>query len=230
MEESLVTGNVTAVQDRIARSCADAGREVSEITLVAISKRHPPEKVRAAADAGLLVFGENKVQEAAAKIPQCPGNLTWHLVGHLQTNKVKTAVQLFDFIHSVDSAKLLQTLDAACGVFGKIMPVCLQINVSGEASKYGMKPEDLPSVLEIAAGCSHVDVHGLMTIPPFTEDPEKARGYFRHLAELKDRCDTDWNFPLAGLSMGMSHDLEIAIEEGATWVRVGTDIFGKREP
>lgn len=209
-------------------ACEKAGRDYADVTLVAISKKHPPEAVQEAVSAGQLVFGENRVQEAKQKIPMCSDSLIWHLVGHLQTNKVKLAVQMFDMIHSVDSVRLLEAVEAACADLGKVMPVCLQVNVAGEASKFGMKPDDLPGILEVAAGCSHVDVVGLMTIPPISPDEEKTRGYFRMLADLKTRCSDEWNFPIDGLSMGMSDDFEIAIEEGATWIRIGTDIFGKR--
>ena len=215
-----------AVEKRIAAACAKAGRPREGVRLLAVSKTKPPEAVTEAAGFGLRLFGENKVQEAQSKIPLCPSGLEWHLIGHLQTNKAKVAASLFQMIHSVDSLKLLQALDAHAET---TLPVLLQVNVSGEASKSGMKPEDTAEVVEAANRMQKVEVHGLMTIPPFTPDPEKARIHFVALRELRDRLQEKTGTPLPELSMGMSHDLEIAIEEGSTWVRIGTDLFGARD-
>lgn len=220
---------VDAVIERMAQACARCGRDPSSVQLIAVSKTYEAETIRAAAECGLRVFGESKVQEAKAKIPLCPGNLTWHMIGHLQRNKVGMAVELFDRIHSVDSQRLLEAVDHASSESGKTMPVLLEVNVSGEASKFGLPPEDVPAVLTAANGLNHVTVVGLMTMPPFTDEPEKARAHFRKLRELRDQWRDELGFGLEELSMGMSHDFEVAIEEGATWVRVGTAIFGERE-
>ena len=214
---------------RMAQACARCGRDPSSVQLIAVSKTYEAETVRAAAECGLRVFGESKVQEAKAKIPLCPGNLACHMIGHHQRNKVGMAVELFDRIHSVDSLRLLETVNQASSGAGKTMPVLLEVNVSGEASKFGLPPEDVPAVLKAANGLNHVTVAGLMTMPPFTDEPEKARAHFRRLCELRDQWRDELGFGLEELSMGMSHDFEVAIEEGATWVRVGTAIFGERE-
>ena len=181
--------------------------------------------MRKAADCGVRLFGENRVQEAQAKIPLCPDGLEWHLIGHLQSNKAKVAANLFQMIHSVDSLKIIEALEAHAVAN---LPVLLQVNVAGEASKSGMKPEEAASIIEAANRMFKVEVHGLMTIPPFTDDPEKARIHFSNLRELRDRLQIETGTPLPELSMGMSHDLEVAIEEGSTWVRIGTDLFGTR--
>jgi len=193
-----------------------------------VAKTQPPAAVREAADAGLMVFGENKVQEARAKIPLCPGHLAWHLVGHLQRNKAGAAAELFDTIHSVDSLRLAEAIDRACDALGRTMKVLVEVNVSGEGSKFGLAPGDAPAVLEAANRMPRIEVHGLMTMPPFVEDPEKARAHFRRLRELRDGWRNELGIPLQDLSMGMTHDFEVAIEEGATWIRVGTAIFGER--
>lgn len=220
---------IARVHARMAAACARAGRVADSVRLVAVSKTHPPERVEEAARCGLRLFGENKVQEAAAKIPHCSSSLEWHLVGHLQSNKARTAVQLFSMIHSIDSADLLQRLNRICDEEGRRMPVCLEVNVAGEGSKYGLAPDAVAGVLAAAQACSRIEVVGLMAIPPAVEDPERARGFFRTLREIRDRLRADTGYELPELSMGMSHDFEIAIEEGATMVRVGTDIFGARE-
>jgi pyridoxal phosphate enzyme (YggS family) len=213
------------VEARIAAACENAGRERGSVTLLAVSKTKPPEAVREAADCGLRLFGENRVQEAQSKVGMCPSGLEWHLIGHLQTNKAKVAANLFQMVHSVDSLKLLEALESHANM---TLPVLLQVNVSGEAAKFGMKPEDVAGVIEAAYRMSKCEVHGLMTIPPFSPDPEKTRVHFRALRELRDRLQEETGTPLPELSMGMSHDLEVAIEEGSTWVRIGTDLFGKR--
>ena len=213
------------VERRIAAACEKAGRPRDSVTLLAVSKTKPPEAVREAAECGLRLFGENKVQEAQSKVSMCPSGLEWHLIGHLQTNKAKVAANLFQMIHSVDSLKLLQALDASAGT---TLPVLLQVNVSGEASKSGMKPDEVADIINAANQMQKVEVHGLMTIPPFSPDPEKTREHFTALRELRDRLEEETGTPLPELSMGMSHDLEVAIEEGSSWVRIGTDLFGGR--
>lgn len=185
--------------------------------------------MRTLAEAGFDVFGESRVQEARQKIPLCPGGLTWHMIGHIQRNKARDVVRLFSVVHSVDSVRLLEALDAAAAAEGKTLPVFLEVNVSGEGSKFGLPPAEMPAVLERSATLMNLDVAGLMTIPPFTPDPEDARVHFARLRELRDEWRSASGFPLEELSMGMSHDFEVAIEEGATWVRLGTILFGARE-
>ncbi len=209
-------------------ACERAGRRRKEVKLIAVSKTHGPDKVDEAVEAGLTLFGENRVQEAAAKIPRCSTKAEWHLIGHLQSNKVKMAVPLFHMIHSIDSEKLLCTVNSVCRDRGVTMPVLLQINVSGEASKFGMAPEMLEPVLETAATCMNVDVLGLMTIPPLSADESKTRCYFAELRGLRDCAAEKSGFPLEELSMGMSHDFTLAIKEGATYIRIGTRLFGER--
>ncbi len=229
MTDATFQERLDRVRARMAAACARAGRAPESVRLLAISKTHPPEAVAEAARCGLTVFGENKVQEAAAKIPLCPGRLSWHLVGHLQSNKARQAALLFDWIHAVDSAELLERLDRIAGEEGRRPTVLLEVNVSGEASKFGMPPAAVAPLLERARACRCATVAGLMTIPPVCEDPERARGYFRALRDLRDRCRAETGWELPELSMGMSHDFEVAIEEGATWIRIGTDLFGPRE-
>lgn len=216
---------LNGVEARIAAACEKAGRERDSVTLLAVSKTKPPEAVREAADCGLRLFGENRVQEAQSKVGMCPSGLEWHLIGHLQTNKAKVAANLFQMVHSVDSLKLLEALESHANM---TLPVLLQVNVSGEAAKFGMQPDEVAGVIEAANQMSKCEVHGLMTIPPFSPDPEKTRIHFRALRELRDRLQEETGTPLPELSMGMSHDLEVAIEEGSTWIRIGTDLFGKR--
>lgn len=223
-----IAENLENVRARMAAACTGAGRAGDSVRLLAVSKTYGPDAVRAAAAAGQRRFGENRVQEAAAKIPECPGSLEWHLIGHLQSNKAVLAATLFDWVHSVDSAKLLQVLDRHAGEAGRTLRILLQVNVSGERSKSGLAPEAAPEVLALGNRLRNVRICGLMTIPPLTEDPEKARPHFRRLRELRDRWAAELELPLPELSMGMTHDLEVAIAEGATMVRVGTGIFGAR--
>lgn len=223
-----IENRLNQVRIRIQNACKRVGRNPEEVRLLVVSKTHGPERIREAVDCGLTVFGENRVQEAKQKIPLCPAHIAWHMVGHLQTNKVRDAVHLFQMIHSVDSLKLLTTIDKNCKSIGFVMPVCLEVNVSGESSKFGLDPDSVPEILKAANGLMQVDVVGLMTIPPIVKDPEESRAWFRRLRELRDQWRDQTGFALAELSMGMSHDFEIAIEEGATWIRLGTVVFGKR--
>lgn len=223
-----IAENLEAVRARIAQACARAGRAPETVRLLAVSKTYGPEAVRAAADAGQRQFGENRVQEAAAKMPECPGRLEWHLIGHLQSNKAAQAARLFDWVHSVDSAKVLEALDRHAVEAGRTLRALVQVNVSGERSKSGLAPEAVPEVLALGNRLRNVQIVGLMTIPPLAEEPEKARPFFRKLRELRDAWAAATGLDLSELSMGMTHDLEIAIEEGATFVRVGTGIFGAR--
>jgi pyridoxal phosphate enzyme (YggS family) len=185
--------------------------------------------VAEAAAAGLRVFGESKIQEARLKIPQCPGHLRWHFIGHLQSNKCREAVELFSMIQGVDSLALAREINKRADQAAKTMPVLLEVNVAGEASKFGYQPEALLAEWAELNALSRLEIHGLMTIPPYATDPEKARPHFRRLRELKGRCEELLGAPLPQLSMGMSGDFEVAIEEGATIVRIGTALFGKRQ-
>ncbi len=196
--------------------------------LLAVSKGHPPGAIREAMDLGLVVFGESKVQEAKVKIPQCPGRARWHMIGHLQTNKARDAVQLFEMIHSVDSLHLAEEIHKRAEQLAKSMPVLLEVNLVGEASKFGYKPETLLEEMDRLNALSRLEIHGLMTMAPWSQDAERARPVFRALRELKERCEDKLGAPLAHLSMGMSGDFEPAIEEGATIVRIGTSLFGAR--
>ncbi len=223
-----IAENLEQVRARIAAACARAGRAPESVRLLAVSKTYGPEAVREAAAAGQRRFGENRVQEAAAKIPECPGQLEWHLIGHLQSNKAPLAARLFDWVHSVDSPKLLEILDRQAGEAGRTLRALVQVNVSGERSKSGLAPADAPAVLALANRLRHVQVVGLMTIPPLAEDPETARPFFRKLRERRDAWAAEIGLELPELSMGMTHDLDVAVEEGATFVRVGTGIFGAR--
>jgi PLP dependent protein len=226
--ESTFGQRLELVNGRIAEACRRAGRDPAGVRLVAVAKTFGPNEVAEAANNGLKVIGESKVQEARQKIPLCPSGIEWHMVGHLQTNKVKDAVRLFRMVHSVDSLKLLETLNSACSAAGIEMPVCLEVNVSGERSKFGMPPEEAPAVLEKAGSLMSVSVQGLMTVPPFLPLPEDARPFFRKLRELRDQWKKQTGFPLDELSMGMSHDFDVAVEEGSTMVRIGSLLFGDR--
>ena len=223
---------MAAVRERIARAAGRAGRRPEEITLVAVSKTFPPERVREAFAVGVRDFGENRVQEAEAKIAALADlhaqGLRWHLVGHLQANKARKAATLFDHIHSLDDGALGLRLEKAAAQLKKTLRLLVQVDLAGEETKFGMDVEHLFPALELLRGLKSVRVEGLMTIPPFFEDPEEARPFFRRLRELRDKARAE-NLLLDGaLSMGMSHDLEVAIEEGATVVRVGTAIFVER--
>jgi len=226
---STLAANLEKVQRRISDACERSGRNPEEVRLVAVTKGHPPETVRQAVDLGLSLFGENKVQEAKAKISLCPGRLHWHLIGHLQSNKARDAVQFFEMIQSVDSLALAQEINKWADRAAKTMPILLEVNVAGESSKFGYSPASLLAELDQLNALHKIEIHGLMTVAPWTPDPEKVRPVFRRLAELKARCEEQLGAPLPQLSMGMSGDLEVAIEEGATTVRVGTAIFGTRQ-
>ena len=217
------------VRSRIDAACARSGRSVDDVEIIAVTKTHGAEVVKEAWDAGLRIVGENKVQEAAWKKPASVTGPMWHLIGHLQSNKVRHALELFDFIHSVDSAKLADRINFIADSIGASPHVLLEVNVSGEKSKSGMRPEDVkPTLAHIAAECPRITVEGLMTMAPFSENPEDARPYFRRLRELRDGLQDSLGIGLPRLSMGMSGDYEVAVEEGATWVRLGTVLFGER--
>jgi len=219
---------LNAIRQRMADACARAGRPPDSVLLLAVTKGMPPELVSAAVEAGQIFFGENKVQEAKAKIPQCPGRARWHMIGHLQSNKCRDAVQLFEMIESVDSLALAQELNKWAEKIGRTMPVLLEVNVAGEATKFGFKPDAVLEQIESINALPKLEIHGLMTIAPWTPEPEKVRPAFRRLRELKLECEQKLGAPLPHLSMGMSGDFEVAIEEGATIVRIGTALFGPR--
>lgn len=219
---------LAVIEDGIAQACARSGRNRSSVQLVAVSKKHPPERVDALIGCGCRIFGESRVYEAQQKIELCQGGAEWHFIGHLQRNKVKAAVELFDRIHAVDSLSLLDKLEKCALDAGRRLPVMLEVNVAGESSKYGFAPDEVEQVLERAAALRALQVDGLMTIPPYASEPDASRRWFVKLRELRDRWAASTGMALAELSMGMSHDYAVAIEEGATWVRVGTALFGKR--
>ncbi len=218
------------VQRRIEAACQRAKRSPDSVTLLAVTKGHPPDTVAAAVRSGVTLFGENKVQEAKAKIPLCPGRARWQMIGHLQSNKCRDAVHFFEMIQSVDSLELAREIDKCAGKAGKRMPVLIEVNIAGEASKFGYAPERLRSELAEINRFPRLEIQGLMTVPPWAADPEKPRASFRQLRGLKEECENLLGAPLLHLSMGMSGDFEIAIEEGATMIRLGTVLFGPRSP
>jgi pyridoxal phosphate enzyme (YggS family) len=229
-----IAENIVVIRERIAAAANRAGRSAEGVVLVAVSKTHPPERIREAYHAGLRLFGENRVQEFAGKAAALVDlrHAEWHMIGHLQTNKSGKAVELFSAVDSVDSVKLAEKLDAAARAVNKKLGVLIEINVGGEAAKSGVAPDsqELEELLMAAPRLEALEFRGLMAVPPFTDDPEAARPYFRRLRELRDAIAAR-RLPAVGtdvLSMGMSHDFEIAIEEGSTCVRVGTAIFGER--
>ena len=223
-----LAANLNRIRQRLEAACARAGRQPDAVTLLAVTKDQPPEKVCAAAGLGLTLFGENKVQEAKAKIPLCPGHLRWQMIGHLQSNKCRDAVSLFEMIGSVDSLHLAQEISKRAGQTGRTMPILLEANLAGEASKFGYRPEQLLADLPQLLALPRLEIRGLMTVPPWKPDPEQVRPAFRQARELKERCEQILGAPLPHLSMGMSADFEVAIEEGATVIRVGTALFGPR--
>ena len=223
-----LAANLESIRQRIKTACDRSDREPNSVTLLAVTKMQPPEIINAAAGLGLLVFGENKVQEAKAKIPLCSGKLRWHFIGHLQSNKCRDAVELFEMIQSVDSLNLSREISKRCEQAAKTMPVLLEVNLAGEASKFGYKPEQLLAELKEIKFLLRIEIQGLMTVPPWSPDAENSRAHFRRLRELKSECEQILGAPLPHLSMGMSGDFEVAIEEGATMVRIGTALFGPR--
>lgn len=225
-----VAENLERVQSQIAQAARKAGRSPNDIELVAISKTHEAEKVRAAFDAGQQLFGESRVQEARAKIPLLPAAARWHFVGRLQRNKVRHALPLFELFHSVDSLELARDMNRIADEEGLRPRVLLEVNVAGEGSKIGFAPEALRSQMETLLELPRLTIEGLMTIPPLAPEPEDTRKYFIALRELRDQFASEFDVPLPSLSMGMSGDFLVAIEEGATLVRVGTAIFGQRTP
>ncbi len=219
---------LSEVRGRIAAACERSSRSADDVEIIAVTKTHGAEVVKEAYDAGLSIVAENKVQEAMWKKESSVRGLAWHLIGHLQTNKVRHAVETFDFIHSVDSLRLLERISSVASQLGKDVHILLEVNVSGEKSKSGMTPEELPMIVERALSADRIWLEGLMTMAPFSENPEDSRPYFRRLRELRDEMEKRFSVKLPRLSMGMSGDYEVAVEEGATWLRLGTVLFGER--
>lgn len=226
----MITQNIASIRERMKRSALLAGRRPEEVRLVAVSKTMPADRIREAFAAGLHIFGENYIQEARDKaraLSDLP--MEWHFIGHLQSNKAKYAVRQFALIHSVDSVRLIAEIDREAQKVGKIQDILIQVNIAGEATKSGVEPDALSTLLEAAAACSHVRVVGLMTMPPYSEDAEAVRPVFRALKTLAERyTGVIPGIALRELSMGMSGDFEVAISEGATLVRIGTALFGER--
>lgn len=227
-----IPGRLAEVRDRIADAAGRAGRQPDDVRLIAVSKTHPIDAVRAAADAGQLDFGENKVQEALQKIAlSSDTRLRWHLVGHLQSNKAKKAAVAVQSIHAIDSVDLLQKVDQAAAAGGHSLDVLVQVDLALEDTKHGAAVDEVPRIFAAAVGCQSARLVGLMLLPPLAENPEDARPWFARLRALRDELGAS-GVPAARLrelSMGMSHDFAVAIEEGATMVRVGTAIFGARD-
>jgi len=218
--------NLQSVRERIDAAARRAGRDLGEIELVAVSKKHPPEQIREAWDSGQELFGESRVQEALVKIPLLPSKLRWHFIGHLQSNKIRKMLPLFELIHGVDQLQTARDLDRIGGEFGMFPRVLLEVNISGEPSKKGFEPKALEQIIEEMLSMPRLQVEGLMTMAPLAAEAESSRPYFSGLRDLRDRLAKKTGIPLATLSMGMSGDFEIAVEEGATLCRVGSSIFG----
>ncbi len=225
---SSVAENLERVREQIAEAAAKVGRAVDEIQLIAISKTHDAGKVRAAYQAGQSLFGESRVQEARAKIPELPSNLRWHFVGHLQKNKIRHALPLFELFQSVDSLALAQEISRIADEEGMHPRVLLEVNVAGEGSKFGFARTALRGEMEQLLALRRLTIEGLMTIPPLAPEAEASRKFFVQLRELRDGLESEFQMKLPRLSMGMTNDFAIAVEEGATLVRVGTAIFGER--
>ncbi len=227
---SEIAENLARVRERIEAAARRSGRDPERVRLVAVSKTVDPERARQAIEAGVKILGENYVQEAQKKIEVLGHEISWHFIGHLQRNKAKVAVHLFDLIHAVDSINLAQELDRQAKLQGKVLPVLLQINLGGEATKFGAQEKEILLLAEKLSAMAGIEVKGLMTMPPFFEDPEASRPYFVELRKLGERL-VQQKIPrisMEELSMGMSNDFEVAVEEGTTLVRVGTAIFGPR--
>jgi pyridoxal phosphate enzyme (YggS family) len=225
---SSILDNLERVREQIAQAAAKAGRDVKDVELVAIAKTHPAEKVREAVEGGQTLFGESRVQEARAKITELSSNIRWHFVGHLQKNKVRQALPLFEMIHSVDSLALAQDINRIAEEEGLYPRILLEVNVAGEGSKFGFVPDDLREQMEALLALSRLSIEGLMCIPPLAVESEDSRKFFVQVRELRDSLEKEFNMKLPQLSMGMTQDFPIGIQEDATLVRVGTAIFGER--
>ena len=226
-----VAANLDTIRQRVLGACQRTGRDPDEVTILGASKHQPIERLRWAWEAGLRVYGENRVQEALAKMPELPDEIEWHLLGPLQSNKAKKVMPAFAAVHSIDRLKIARVLDQEAGKLGQALPGFLEVNLAAEESKHGFLPAALPDQLGELAALEHLQVVGLMAIPPFEADPQASRVWFRQLRELRDQiCSAQgWSDCPGMLSMGMSHDYDVAVEEGATHIRVGTSLFGPRE-
>lgn len=221
--------NVERILERIEKACHEAGRSTDSVKLLAASKTRTPKEIEEAFESGIKLFGENRVQEAKEKIPLLSHlPIQWHMIGHLQTNKVKKALELFDCIQTVDRESLVRELDKRLLSLGRKLPVLIEVKLSPEETKHGCPLEDLERLTELVLSKETLELKGLMTVPPYFEDIDKVRPYFAKLRELKEKLEQSFNVKLPELSMGMSHDFEAAILEGATIVRIGTAIFGER--
>lgn len=227
----MIAENLEQVKKNIEEACRKVNRDPKEVTLIAVSKTKPAELLREAYQAGARCFGENKVQEIMDKYPQLPSDIQWHMIGHLQRNKVKYIVDKVKLIHSVDSLRLAETIEHEAAKHNVCVPVLLEVNVAQEESKFGLKMEDVLPLAEKISAFSHVRIQGLMTIAPYVENPEENRGIFRQLKKLSVDIEAKNinNVTMSVLSMGMTGDYQVAVQEGATMVRVGTGIFGKRD-
>ena len=225
-----IADNIAAIRQRMHAAAARSGRAPESIRLMAVSKTVAPDRIRQAIDAGMTLFGENYVQEAREKIPAVGNGVEWHMIGHLQTNKAKYVVHLFDWIHSVDRLELAQELDKRAGLHNRKLKVLIEVNVSGEASKSGAEPAQVPELVRQIAALPNLSIRGLMTMPPYSENPENSRPCFIALRKLRDEIASAaiGGVSMNELSMGMTDDFEVAIEEGATIIRVGRAIFGER--
>lgn len=219
---------IDAIHAGMQAACDRSGRSIADVQLIAVSKTYSAQYIRGAMDCGQTLFGESRIQEAEAKIGMLPSQAQWHLIGHLQTNKAKKAVRLFSVIHSVDSLHLLQEIEKCAAQAGRTIGIFIEVNISGEASKHGVVPEAAADLVLQANDMLHLDIKGLMTVPPWSDDRDKIRPHFHNLRLLRDEIVAQTSIPLPDLSMGMSHDYDLAIEEGATYIRVGTAIFGER--
>jgi pyridoxal phosphate enzyme (YggS family) len=226
---SQIAENLEFIRQRITAAAERNGRSAKEVKLVAVSKTYPPEVIREAVEAGQQCFGENRVQDALPKIDALPPDLEWHLIGHLQTNKVRKVIGRFALFHGVDNTALALQMNRIAGEFGVTASILLEVNVSGEESKFGFTPSALPTALEELLPLPHLRVEGLMTMAPFSENPDSARPVFAELRKLRDALSAASRHPLKELSMGMSGDFEQGIAEGATIVRIGSAIFGSRQ-
>lgn len=226
---SAIPHNLQRIRERIELAAVRANRTPADIRLIAVSKTHPPETIREAIAAGQMLFGENRVQDALPKIDALPADISWHFIGHLQSNKVRKALGRFSLFHGVDNLDLARHMDRIAGELGIEARILLEVNVSGEASKFGFAPDALRSAMNELRSLSRLQIEGLMTMAPYSEDPESARPHFARLRELRDALSKECGLPLQELSMGMSGDFEQGIAEGATIVRVGSAIFGERE-
>lgn len=228
MHATTISDRLHCVREKIAAAAKHSGRHTSDIELVVISKMHPVEKMREALDAGATLFGESRLQEASVKIPLLPARTRFHFIGHLQKNKVRKLLPLFELFHSVDSLELALEMERIATDLGLFPRVLLEVNIAAESSKYGLVPHDLEHLLEKLLSLPRLQVEGFMTMAPLSEDPETSRPIFSQLRILRDKLALQAGVPLSTLSMGMSNDYEVAVEEGATLVRVGSAIFGKR--